>query len=93
MDKRREWQKHIDGWERSGLSQRRYCAREGLELKSFGYWRRQMKEKREKVGEFVEIVARSEERFELELSGGRRLRVPEQFDAKSLQRLLEVLDC
>jgi len=30
--------------------------------------------------------------FELELAGGRRLRVPASFDATTLRRLLEVLE-
>ena len=42
---------------------------------------------------FVEVSAASaDERFELELSGGRRLRVPKGFDDEALRRLLGVLE-
>jgi len=42
--KRKEWAGHIKGWEQSGLSQRGYCAREGLKWPSFDYWRRHLKQ-------------------------------------------------
>lgn len=35
------WRGHHDGWERSTLNQREYCALHGLPLKRFGYWRSQ----------------------------------------------------
>jgi len=34
------WQQHFSRWQSSGLSQRAYCAREGLALSTFDYWRR-----------------------------------------------------
>ena len=46
-----------------------------------------------KRGSFVELIAGpiEERRFELELVDGRRLRVPPDFDAAALGRLLAVL--
>jgi len=34
------WSAHIKKWKRSGLLQKDYCARQGLHVKSFGYWKR-----------------------------------------------------
>lgn len=34
------WRQHFTRWQSSGLSQRAYCAREGLALSTFDYWRR-----------------------------------------------------
>lgn len=34
------WSAHITKWKRSGLLQKEYCARQGLHVKSFGYWKR-----------------------------------------------------
>lgn len=33
------WRAHHDGWKRSDLNQREYCALHGLPLKAFGNWR------------------------------------------------------
>jgi hypothetical protein len=37
------WRKHVEGWYRSGLKQREYCAREGLHERAFYRWRRREK--------------------------------------------------
>jgi transposase len=37
------WRSHFEVWELSGLTQRQYCERHGLNLKSFGNWRAQLK--------------------------------------------------
>jgi len=37
------WRSHFEVWELSGLTQREYCERHGLSLKSFGNWRAQLK--------------------------------------------------
>jgi len=33
------WQRHLDGWKRSGLTQVAYCARHGVSIKTFTRWR------------------------------------------------------
>ncbi|MES2771487.1 MAG: hypothetical protein V4623_05830 [Pseudomonadota bacterium] len=33
------WATHLAGWHQSGLTQRAYCTRQGLKLKSFVHWR------------------------------------------------------
>lgn len=42
--KQEYWQQHITAWRSSGLSQRQYCAREGLAVQTFGYWQRKLKQ-------------------------------------------------
>lgn len=37
------WRAHLDGWRRSALNQREYCAAHGLPLKRFGNWRAKLK--------------------------------------------------
>ena len=37
------WRSHFEVWELSGLTQREYCERHELSLKSFGNWRAQLK--------------------------------------------------
>ena len=45
--KEQYWLGQMEQWEKSGLSQRAYCDREGLGFPAFDYWRRQ-KRKMEK---------------------------------------------
>ena len=37
------WRGHFEAWRLSGLTQREYCERHGVSLKSFGNWRGQLK--------------------------------------------------
>ena len=41
-DKQRFWRDHMEGWQRSGVSQREYCAQQGLSLSTFTLWRRRL---------------------------------------------------
>ena len=36
------WQRYLDRWERSGLSQARFCRRHGLKAVTFGWWKRKL---------------------------------------------------
>ena len=42
QNRRAIWQRHIDDQLSSGLSQRGFCASQGLSLASFGYWKRRL---------------------------------------------------
>jgi hypothetical protein len=47
MSKRRGldyWQKHLDAWHQSDLTQQAYCTSHGLSTKSFYRWRRKYKQ-------------------------------------------------
>ena len=39
MTKGTNWKKHIGNWERSGQSQRVFCAKRGLAVSTFQWWR------------------------------------------------------
>ena len=38
----RYWQRHLDRWVRSGLSQAAFCRRHGLKAVTFGWWKRKL---------------------------------------------------
>ena len=38
------WEKHLEGWQRSGLTQVAYCTSHGLRIKSFSRWRSKTRE-------------------------------------------------
>ncbi len=41
-ERARYWQRHLDRWERSGLSQTAFCRRHGLKAVTFGWWKRKL---------------------------------------------------
>jgi len=40
---REKWQFHMDSWERSDISQKEYCLRNGIKYLTFINWRKQLK--------------------------------------------------
>lgn len=43
MTKQAEWKKRVGQWERSGQSQRVFCAKRGLALSTFQWWRSKLR--------------------------------------------------
>ncbi len=41
-EKRRFWEEHLKNWELSGESQVEYCRKNGINIKSFHYWKRRI---------------------------------------------------
>lgn len=81
--------------ERSGLSKAAFCRREQISTVTLGRWRREFGASARSTPQarFVEVrLDRPPPTgFELELPGGRRLRIPAGFDATELERLLAAL--
>lgn len=97
-----ERQRLLDQYERSGLSQKAFCARHGVALSTLQYWRRRAREAgQEPAPSFVEVAqiagtARSLSggaMVVIELAGGVRLEVPAGTDAQWLSGLLRAVAC
>ncbi|MCP4384299.1 MAG: hypothetical protein GY798_23300 [Hyphomicrobiales bacterium] len=80
-----EWREILDRFERSGISQREFCRKEGLPLGSFSKWKRRMDGSEMlpgmDAGRFVEltetpsrVTGLSAGEMELSLPGGVQLR-------------------
>ncbi len=102
---REQWAKRVREWRRSGLSAKEFAATAGVKRGTLTHWAWRLgKESREAArseaperpaaaGDIFAIVPRRcDAAFELELCGGRRLRIPEEFSAEALGRLLSVLE-
>jgi hypothetical protein len=99
-----QWAKRVRRLEQSGLSVRRFAAREGLKAGSLSFWKWKLVQGQDRKGlvsarsvEFLELRAESErptaaQPFEVELRSGRRVRVGAGFDAAELARLVVVLE-
>lgn len=83
------WLSRIGSWRRSGLSRRVWCDRQGVNVHTFDYWRRRLREvsvpsKRKARASLVPIAvvpAAPLVALELVLPSGLRIRVPEGADA------------
>jgi len=106
--RRQEWVERVDQWRRSGLTAKRFAASIGVKAGTLTHWAWRLghEQQRRKVQRgsvmasaaqsdaFVEIVATAtrDDRFELVVGNGRELRIPADFDATALERLLGVLE-
>jgi len=97
------WRALIREQERSGLSVSEFARRRGVSVATLYWWRSQLSRRggRGRATRLmaVEVVGSKEvdpssgdRDFELELSGGRRLRVPARFDAEALSRLIVAVE-
>ena len=98
----RVWTQHIEGWKSSGLSQRRYCEREGIAVSTLQWWCRRLREDGHvDTPRFVPVAVQAipdarDEPIEVVLLSGRRLRLAaprDETELARLVRLLEVLPC
>lgn len=104
--RRAQWAEQVRRWRQSGLTAREFAGRRGIKVGTLSHWAWRLKRataadpdggpvKRavRPRARFVEVVAGTIEdrRFEVELGDGRRLRIPTQFEATELERVLTVL--
>lgn len=98
--KENEWRRQLARWRRSGLDGRTWCRRHGIDENLFYHWVREIRLRDERrppspAARFLPlklstpVVAGT---FEVVLARGRIVRVPAEFDAAALARLLAVLE-
>lgn len=97
QNRARIWQAHIRQWERSGLSQRRYCKERGLALSTFQWWRSRLKKSASQASPSIVrlpvSVSTAVAPSELVVEVGRyRVTVRGSADREQLGSLLDVLE-
>ena len=55
--KREHWQRHIQAWQASGMTQAAYCQNNGLNLKSFAYWKHRLKKQNSTTVQLVQVAS------------------------------------
>jgi transposase len=103
---RQRWTERVEQWKQSGLTAREFAEQAGLNAGTLSYWKwrlsrspveasspRTGRKRHVRKPKLVELtpVALSDDRVELELSNGHRLRVPSRFDARALARLISIV--
>jgi hypothetical protein len=102
-EKAKEWTARVEAWERSGKSQRTFCAESGIPLGTFQWWRYRLRHDHKPSGEssFVEVALRpkdvgpscSHESEPVVLRyGAYRVEVTRGFDQDTLAAVLDVVE-
>jgi transposase-like protein len=103
-----EWRRRIERWKDSGLTAKEFAAETGINPGTLQFWQYKLKRgerpapgKRRKptsdaiLSSLVEVHGPAsivDQRFEIELRGGRRLRVAAGFQPAALKALLAILE-
>jgi len=94
MASRKEWERRVRRWRRSGLTAAEFSSREGLVRGTLLWWSSKLQQDaRAAEVSFVEVTAAPEvSAIEVTLANGRVVRVPAGFDDSSLERVLAVAE-
>lgn len=89
-----KWSAHLEAWKQSGLTMSAYASREGINVGTFGAWKRRLNrvsQPRLDVIEVRTVPGGSPTPFHL-LINGIHLDVAVDFEVTALRRLLAVLE-
>ena len=84
----------VEGFAKSGMTRREYCAQRGIAITALDYWRRaQRKPKRKpKLVQVAIEEVRQAGGFALQLANGRRIESSWSFSASDLEKLIRVAE-
>ena len=93
MRSKREIRRIVEGFAKSGLTRREYCAKHGVAMTTLDYWRRaHRRQKPTLVPVAIEEAHHPLAGFALVLANGRRIESSWSFAEADLQRLIRALD-
>lgn len=91
------WEKHIELWQNSSKTQAEYCRQNNLKIKSFGYWKRRLKEFAEEI-RFVPVAfdlpvaPNPGSPLKVAVKGRYCIEVPDDFSPETLKKVLSVME-
>jgi len=91
--KQRYWQRYIELWSQSELSQAAYCREHKLKIKSFTYFKSRLKKKNLPV-QFVQVPiehVRVPSCLKLNIGSSFQIDIPDGFSQNTLTQVLQVL--
>ena len=90
--KQKYWQRHIEKWSQSGLSQAAYCMERNLKIKSFTYFKSRLK--KNLPVQFVQVPVepvRVPSFLKLNIGSSFQIEIPDGFSQNTLTQVLHVL--
>ena len=90
--KQKYWQRHIEQWSQSGLSQATYCRERNLKIKSFTYFKSRLK--KNMPVQFVQVPVEPVQLpsfLKLKIGSSFQIDIPDGFSQNTLTQVLQVL--
>jgi UDP-N-acetylmuramoylalanine-D-glutamate ligase len=94
MRSKKEIRVLVEGFAKSGMTRREYCAKRGVAMTTLDYWRRAQR-KRKREAKLVQVAieeGRQSSGFALQLANGRRIESSWSFSAADLEKLIRVAE-
>jgi hypothetical protein len=82
----------VEGFAKSGMTRRAYCARHGVAMTTFDYWRRAERKQKPRLVEVAVQQAGPHAGFALVLANGRRIESSWSFVEADLEKLICVAE-
>ncbi len=82
----------VEGFAKSGMTRREYCAPRGVAMTTLDYWRRAHRKKKSRLVEVEVEQAQAPTGFALVLSNGRRIETSWSFVEADLEKLIRVAE-
>jgi hypothetical protein len=83
----------VEGFAKSGVTRREYCAKHNIGIATLDYWRRVEKKSHPKLVEVaIETQPQPSDGFSLVLANGRRIESSWKFTVADLARLIQVAE-
>jgi transposase-like protein len=92
MRSKEEIRRIVEGFAKSGMTRREYCAKHGLAMTTLDYWRRAHRKQKPRLVEVAVEQAHSPAGFALVLANGRRIESSWSFVKADLERLILVAE-
>jgi hypothetical protein len=92
MRSKEEIRSIVQGCAKSGMTRRKYCAKHGMAMTAFGYWRRAQRKRPPRLVQVALEEPRSASGFALVLVNGRRTESSRSFSAAELEKLIRVAE-
>ena len=92
MRSKDEIRRLVEGFAKSGMTRREYCAKHGIGMSTLDYWRRAYREQKPKLVRVAVQEAEPLTGFTLVLANGRRIESAWSFAEADLQRLIRAAE-
>lgn len=92
MRSKEEIRRIVEGFAKSGMRRREYCAEHDVAMTTLDYWRRAYRKQKPRLMEVAVEQAHSPAGFALVLANGRRIESSWNFSAADLEKLIRAAE-